>query len=81
VVSLYSFEGKVFVFLCRIRAEVFLVPETVHVIRSVSVLIASPAELSMCDTANFFFFSQPSLVRVDRLVTEHLRAQSIKVRW
>jgi hypothetical protein len=51
VVSLYSFLGKVSVFLCRIRTEVFLVPETVHVIK------------------------------VDRLVTEHLRAQSIKVRW
>ncbi len=57
VVSLYSFVGKVSVFLCRIRTEVFLVPETVHVIRSVSVLIASPAVLSMCDPAKRIFLT------------------------
>jgi hypothetical protein len=57
VVSLYSFEGKVCVFLCCIRTEVFLVPETVHVIRSISVLIAPPAVLSLCDPAKGIFLT------------------------
>lgn len=57
VASLYSFAGKVSVFLCRIRTEVFLVPETVHVIRSFSVLIASLAVVSLCDPAKKIFLT------------------------